>query len=457
VFAILIHMSGALVQPRIAEKRAVVAAAQRLIEFVSAAATPREAAAQHLAAAALHQAWSVLVTWQPLPARPHSTLHRLRIVNRRLNELFADINGRLSRHESVPESTVDDARVLAGQAQDPATVVEADDRVIPLGSAGALAALRHSIAPSSPQFQVALRVGLATLLAGAVASELGLERAYWTMAAAVLMLHQGLDVTRTLQRGLDRVLGTLAGLLIAWPVIAWHPTGLWLAATLMGFQYLIEIFVLRNYAIAVAFITPIALTIAAGGHATSSAVHLLTARGLDTLLGCFIALAVLLLTTPRHARRTLYPALQRLIKTADRVLAALENGSAIDHAARSARRDLQLQALAVLQVYEERVGASIKGRQAAESFWPAIVASQRLAYTLLAACWEAERTGMIAETKGSIGAARRSLAAIAAGLETHAVAVAEHEPAGDFLAPEIAALQNSLAAAGPNQDPKSPR
>ena len=449
ILAILIHMSGALVQPRAPEKRAVAAAALAVVDFISAAGSPREAVAQHIAAAALHHAWSLLVTYQPIEPRPGTTLHRLRVINRRINELFADVNGKLSRHEPLPHATMDDARLLAHQAQDPKTGADTDDVVIPLGHFNAVEALKQSISPASPQLRIALRVGLATLLAGAAASELGLERAYWTMAAAVLMLHQGLDLVRTLQRGLERMLGTFAGLIIAWGVISLHPTGLRLAATLMIFQFLIELFVLRNYAVAVAFITPVALTIAAGGHTVGDIHPLLLARGVDTALGCAVALLVLIMTMRRQAARNVYPALRHVITAADLVLICLERDSVTDAQAKAARRDLQLASLAALQAYDDSIGASFSERHIAEGFWPAVVASQRLAYRILAACWEVEQTGFNSTPKNALATARDALNAIASGLETQSV-VTSNAPQTGFLEPEITALLASLAASQPN-------
>jgi len=446
ILAILVHMSGALLEPRAPEKRAVAAAAQSVIDFISAAASPREAIAQHYAAAALHHAWSILVTYQPIEPQPGTTLHRLRAINRRLNQLFAAVNGKLSRHERLPNAIMEEAHLLARQAQDPTLVAEPDDIVTPLGHFGAFDAIKQSVVPASPQFRIALRTGLATFLAGAVASELGLERAYWTMAAAVLMLHQGLDLVRTLQRGLERMLGTWAGLVIAWGVVSLRPTGLWLAFTLMAFQFLIELFVLRNYAITVAFITPVALMIAAGGHAVSDVPHLLIARGVDTMLGCAIAFLVLLLTRPKQPTRGVREVLRRAITAADAVLSCLADGSVTDIRAKMARRDLQHYSLALSQAYEDSIGASIRERDIAEDCWPAVVAWQRLAYHILALCWQAETDGLNATTTNAITQAQRSLATIAIGSANRSAALASLTST-DLLGPDIAALREAIATA----------
>ena len=75
-------------------------------------------------------------------------------------------------------------------------------------------------------------------------------------------------------------MGTWVGLLLAGFILALHPRGLWLAATLMVLQLVIELCVVRNYALAVVFITAAALTIASGGQSVADLGHLLLVRGL---------------------------------------------------------------------------------------------------------------------------------------------------------------------------------
>jgi hypothetical protein len=42
-------------------------------------------------------------------------------------------------------------------------------------------------------------------LAGALGAAITLEHVYWSVAAAVLVLHHGYDWRRTVQRGLERL------------------------------------------------------------------------------------------------------------------------------------------------------------------------------------------------------------------------------------------------------------
>jgi len=67
-------------------------------------------------------------------------------------------------------------------------------------------------------------------------------------------------------------------------------------------QFAIEVVVARQYALALAFITPVALTISAAGG-THAPLILASERILDTVLGATIAMAVLAASEWITARR----------------------------------------------------------------------------------------------------------------------------------------------------------
>ena len=445
VFAWAVSLSGVVVSPRGPEKAAVRTAGLRVAEFAAAVGGAREDLSRHSAAAALHSAWTALVTYQPAQARPTGTLQRLRALNRELHLLFAEAMGAAARHEACSEALADRARALSAEAQNPLPADALEDGQIPLGRLSAFEAIREAITPGSPHLSAAIRVGLATFAAGAVASTLGLERAYWAMAAAALMLHQGLDWVRTLQRGLERTLGTWAGLALASLLLTLHLAGPALAPTLMALQFLIEMFVVRNYAAAVTFITSAALLIATGGQAVADVPRLVLARGVDTALGCVIALGVLMATAPRSKVTRVSRALVDTLNATRTVLDFLGLGAVTTEPAKIARRNLQHHTLLALQAYEESVGASLRARDVAESYWPAVVAAQRLAFRVLAACWEVESSGAAppcdpAEAK-RLSAVIGALAdAIREGTTPQAA-----DPSPAFLRPEIEALRQSLA------------
>ena len=402
LFAWLAHMAGALVSYRGPERVAVVTAAKAIARFAAAVGTADEDGSRHTAALAMHDAWTSLVTHQPASPQPDGALSHLRAINRELNLIFVDAVNAAATPNTSLSALADRAHVLAREAINTSDTERTDPRHVPLGHHGFLDSLREALRPWSQPLLVASRVGVAAAVAGAIGAALDLERAYWTMAAAVLILHQGLDWTRSLQRGIERTSGTMLGLILAGAILAIHPQGLWLVLTLMLLQFVIEMTVIRNYALAVVFITAAALTISAGGLPVPDVGHVLWVRGIDTFIGCAIGLVVLTITMPRTIAVRIPEEIVNTLAALQTTLDLASRGETTTGAARQARRDLQHRTIILLQAYDAAVGAAPWHRDAAERLWPAVVATQRLAYRVLSTCWSMEQAGADATSEKAL-------------------------------------------------------
>jgi uncharacterized membrane protein YccC len=447
------HMAGALIAPRGPERMAVEKSANAIAAFTEAVGTPAQDASRHSAALAMQDSWTTLVSYQPSRPRPDGTLSRLRAIGRELNLLFAEA---LEATEPMPASLAERARELGREARNPTPGTErTDPDHVPLGHHGVLASYREALRPWSPALVVTARVGVAAVIAGAIGAMLGLERAYWCIAAAVLVLHQGLDWARALQRGVERMAGTLVGLLLAGAILFFHPEGLWLAATMMALQFTIEMLVVRNYGLAVIFITAAALTIASGGHPVADVPHMLWVRGVDTIIGCIVGLIVLGLSLPRQTSSRVRAELVRTLEAIEATLSPMATGKVTTPMARRARRDLQHSAIALLQAYDRSIGSPSATGHQAEQMWPAVVTAQRLAYRVLATCWAIEDGGAQAAPEaaqalfGADGEAslRRALLAL-----RYAIASRSRPQFPDdlppFLAVEMQQVRDSLVVGG---------
>ncbi|GAB3743497.1 FUSC family protein [Lysobacter olei] len=458
----LLHMGGVLFWPRGPEKSAVTAAARSVGDFVEAVGTQAENSARHRAAMALHDAWEALVSFQPASARADGTLGRLRALNRELHLLFADAVGAASRGEPISPQALVRARELTAQVARPSVTGEPLGRVeVPLGHPDALAALRDALLPGTPSRGVILRVGVAALAAGALGAVFHLERSYWAVAAAVLMLHTGLDWTRMLHRSVERLTGTWIGLLLAGAILSLHPQGVWLVATVVALQFTIEMLVMRNYALAVIFITSAALTIASGGHRIDDLGGYLLARGVDTLVGCAIALLVFRLLAPRRAAERIPAQIAHAFVEVGEVVRHLAHAEVTTPAARVARRDLQRRSFALAQAYDDALVATQEQRRRAEELWPALAATERLVYRTLSAAWALEKLGGPAARDAATtmlnaddaAHVRSALAALASAVHGGAP-VKTLPPLPAVLAPELHAVHDSLLArAVPPRDP----
>jgi len=380
-----LHMLGAFWRPRGPECQAVSNAALAIADFVDSAAHGQSDQQRHRAATSLHDAWRALIAWQPGRGWSDAKLGQLRARSRELHGMFAAVVREGSAGSRDPKANAESRDIESRVAESPGEGAPAgpEERRSFFEPREMIAtSLAWGVRPP----RIALRVGAAALIAGSVGALTGLERSYRAAAAAVLILHQGLNWVRAMQRGLERTLGTILGLISAAVLLWLHPHGLALVGCIVVLQFAGQLFAGSNYALAVFFFTPMALLMATALSA-SDVGQLLVARGLDTLIGCGVGLAVLL-ATYRTDSATVRNALSETLGAAKFLLPYLARGEVTTAEARVARRRLRSNAFDLVQLYEEQAGGTERAREEADRTWPAIVAAHRLAFRILAACWE---------------------------------------------------------------------
>ena len=142
---------------------------------------------------------------------------------------------------------------------------------------------------------ILLRVSVAVVLASAIALPLGVQRGYWVVVTVVAILQNGPRLSLTAVRTVHRIVGTLIGIGLFAAITGFQPSGVVLGLLLATLQFIVELLIIRNYGLALAFITPLALTLAL--HGTQRPItDEVGERVLDTLVGAAIALIVLLAT-----------------------------------------------------------------------------------------------------------------------------------------------------------------
>lgn len=107
---------------------------------------------------------------------------------------------------------------------------------------------------------VALNV-VGALVAGAVAETIpGLGHPYWAVIAVVSTL-PALRQRHTVVRAFQRVVGTIGGTVVAVGVLLLEPSAWWIVLIAVVGQFFAEVFVARNYAVCLLFLTPLALVV----------------------------------------------------------------------------------------------------------------------------------------------------------------------------------------------------
>ncbi|KQZ75085.1 hypothetical protein ASD66_01535 [Nocardioides sp. Root151] len=138
---------------------------------------------------------------------------------------------------------------------------------------------------------------IGVVVAGGVATAIGIGHPYWAMVSAVVPL-AARDLLPQTVRGVQRVVGTGLGLLTAGFLLWLDPGGLALILVVVVLQVGAELLVGRNYALALVVITPLALLMVhlAAPIPTRT---LLFDRGVETVIGVAIGILIGYLTRDR--------------------------------------------------------------------------------------------------------------------------------------------------------------
>jgi len=164
-----------------------------------------------------------------------------------------------------------------------------------------LAQTKNCIAVGAVATEMAVTVAVATLLGGIAGLLLLDSHWYWAMVGAVAAV-SGPHVKARIIRGLQRLIGTALGVLVAAAILALGVPPLGVILIAVGLQATAELFVGRNYAIAMIFITPLALLMVQLAAPTTVGV-LLSDRLGETLIGIVAGTAVAVVSAFVRSRR----------------------------------------------------------------------------------------------------------------------------------------------------------
>jgi hypothetical protein len=171
-----------------------------------------------------------------------------------------------------------------------------------IGSVGAV--VRRTPVASRPRLRPPrspdpVRYLVAVLVAGAVATLAGIGHPWWAMVAAAAPLSVAGRDHQALRAG-HRIVGTTLGLATAAPLLLLELDPVPLVLVVVVLQVVTELVVARNYALALLFITPMALLMGQLGSSQDAA-RLLLDRGVETLIGGLVAIGLLVV---EHRRAT---------------------------------------------------------------------------------------------------------------------------------------------------------
>lgn len=152
----------------------------------------------------------------------------------------------------------------------------------------------------SVAWEMTATVGVAAILAGVAGALLVGTHWYWAMVGAVAAVG-GAHVTARLIRGVQRLVGTLLGVLIAAGLLALHLPPWLVIVVAVVLQAVAELFVGRNYGIAMLFITPLALLMISLASPVAPEM-LLRDRVVETLIGVAVGTVVAIVSAGLRRR-----------------------------------------------------------------------------------------------------------------------------------------------------------
>uniref|UniRef100_UPI002FDA2209 FUSC family protein n=1 Tax=Dietzia sp. TaxID=1871616 RepID=UPI002FDA2209 len=223
--------------------------------------------------------------------------------------------------------------------------------------------LRQAASWPSDQLVSTFRVGVASAIAGIVTVLIGGEHIYWSTAFAAVALNQGGARIVQSYRAVNRLVGTVFGVFLFALIAAIHPSGIVLVLVMIALQYLIELVVAKQYALATFLLTPLALIISVGGALPHSPWSVLSERLIDTVIGVSAAFIAVWCFGRGMPRSVLHGQTGRTLRAMSDYLAAPGDGERRETLVLGAR---ELESVASAVATERGTGTSRSIRSARE-------------------------------------------------------------------------------------------
>ncbi|MBP2079447.1 FUSC family protein [Oceanobacillus polygoni] len=246
--------------------------------------------------------------------------------------------------------------------------------------------LSGSFHKNSFVFISAIRYGFILFIASIIAFSFEFDRSYWiVLSCGAVML--GSTIITTFHRAIQRSLGTIVGVLIAALLLSTHPDGIFIILVILLLTFLTELFIPRNYAIAVCFITPNAIFMAENTSQIYDLRFFATARITDILIGCAIGLVGIFLFGRRSASSRLPHLIAKTIRSQMQLLALMFSGSKddVDITSSSESKKMHTNLKNLSLVYRTALGEIPRNQKALEQLWSVIFSIEQLGYLLEAA------------------------------------------------------------------------
>lgn len=241
-------------------------------------------------------------------------------------------------------------------------------------------------------FVSAIRYGFILMIAALIAFSFDFDRSYWIpLSCAAVML--GSTVVTTFHRAIQRSVGTVVGILLASVLLSTHPGGYLIVLIIFLLSSLTELFILRNYAIALFFITPNAIFMAENTTQIHDVSYFASTRIIDIFIGCAIGLIGTYLIGRRSASGRIPHLLSKTIRSQMGLIVLLfsEQRSEAEMMDSGEMKKMKTNLNNLGIVYTTALGEIPRNKKALDHLWPVIYSIEHLGYLLEATAAKTER------------------------------------------------------------------
>ncbi|GAA5104225.1 FUSC family protein [Wohlfahrtiimonas larvae] len=408
----IIAMVGFLFQPHRPEIQSLHKAYSQLIQLTQSIGTERFQHEKYLTMAALKEAEETLVAGQ-LPWSPSETYTRLLHLAIEGNEYMLYLGNHYAHAiqplpSEVTQYLTNITNALKKNLKDyrPQNNVDLQDSSLQEHLQAMQQSLTHPIASLKPVshhynysirdilanaldrnslvFVTAVRFGVITTIAALIAYSFEFTRSYWIPLSCVAIM-SGSSMIATYYRAIQRSIGTLIGIIIASSILYFHPSGYVLAMIIFTFTLMTEMLIVKNYGLAVIFITPNALLLAETiTQGQFSFFHFSSARIIDVIIGSAIGLIGVLLMGKRSASIRIPRILMRTLRNESQMILLLFSEPKLNTQRQIQTRLIKLKTNLsnLTALYTAAIGEIPKNKALIEYYWPIIYSMEKLAFLL---------------------------------------------------------------------------
>lgn len=235
-------------------------------------------------------------------------------------------------------------------------------------------------------FVNSIRYGIVLSISAIIAFSFSFDRPYWIILSCASVMC-GSTIMATFHRAIQRSIGTIIGVNLAIIILSFKPEGFMIVLINMCLTALIELAIVKNYALAAVFITPNSMIIAENSTQIHNLGYFATSRIIDIVIGSAIALIGTYIFGRKSASSRIPDLMAKLLRSHARVVVFLTSNN-IEKNTILIREKMEIDFMNFKMAYNTALGEIPNNQEMLETMWPAFYSLEHLSYVLTQYCIE---------------------------------------------------------------------